>query len=258
MDTLATICGASATTTTEGRNNDAINRCAQVLLRRVFRIMRGCGFSESELREMATRAVNEVESIPDSKRSMVTARQAMTCCDVVLRWRRDYHYLDSEGAPSVLPLDGESKSFASLVRTSAPDADPKSLLATMIELGAVQLKADESVELISDSLVTCSGKEGLAVAGECVIEHICGFLGSVEFNVFDKPSRAKGRFERACYASVPTELVPVLQQLVSARGQDFVDVIDEWLTRRADTSTGSAQGVLVGAGAYVFVREDFA
>jgi hypothetical protein len=127
----------------------------------------------------------------------------------------------------------------------------------MVELGVVRASDEKTIELISNSVVTCSGQDGLAVAGECVLEHICGFLGSVEFNVFDKPSRAKGRFERACYASVPKELVPVLQQLVSARGQDFVDVIDEWLTRRAAQQVSPGQGVLVGAGAYLFVREEF-
>lgn len=241
--------------------SDTIYRCAHVLLRRVFRIMRGCGFSEIELREMAANAVNDVERIPDSQRSMVTARQAMMCCDIVLRWRRDYSYLDSDGAPLPLMLNGDERSFAGLVQSVTPTADPAALLATMIELGVIRVNGDgeQSIELISDSVVTCSGQDGLAVAGECVLEHICGFLGSVEFNVFDKPSRAKGRFERACYASVPKELVPVLQQLVTTRGQDFVDVIDEWLTRRvAKDAPAAADGVLVGAGAYLFIREDFA
>jgi hypothetical protein len=88
-----------------------------------------------------------------------------------------------------------------------------------------------------------------------VLEHICGFLGSVEYNVFDKPSRAKGKFERACYAWVPRKYVPVLEQLVNSRGQDFVDVIDEWLSRRSDARTPTEDSVLVGAGAYVFVRD---
>jgi len=109
--------------------------------------------------------------------------------------------------------------------------------------------------LISESVVACSGRDGSAVASEPVLEHICGFLGSVEYNLFDKPSRARGRFERACYASVADKLVPVLENLVSSRGQDFVDVIDEWLARRAIRPTNGAGTVLVGAGAYVFVRE---
>jgi hypothetical protein len=91
-----------------------------------------------------------------------------------------------------------------------------------------------------------------------VLEHICGFLGSVEFNIFEKPSRANGRFERACYASVPRELVPILQQLVNSRGQAFVDVIDEWLSRRSTKPTENNDTVLVGAGAYVFIRDHFA
>lgn len=241
----------------QGHLNDAVFRCAHVLLRRVFRILRGCGFSESQLRTMAESAVSEVEQIPDSQRSRVTARQAMMCCDVVLRWRRDCDFLDCDGAPRILSMTGELHSFANLVRISAPDADPIALLGTLVELGVVRMADDKSIELISESVVTCSGQEGLAIAGECVLEHICGFLGSVEFNVFDKPSRAKGRFERACYATVPKELVPVLQQLVSSRGQDFVDVIDEWLARRCVKTTENGPNLLVGAGAYLFVRENF-
>lgn len=234
-----------------------ISESARILLRRVFRILKGCGLSESELRQMATLAVNEVVRIPDAQPSRVTARQAMMCCDVVLKWRRDCRFVDSNGLPDQLPIDVAENSFESLVRNCAPDVDVEPLLETMIELGVVRITDDRRVELISESVVTCSGQEGAAIASECVLEHICGFLGSVEFNVFDKPSRAKGRFERACYASVPRDLVPVLQQLVNSRGQDFVDVIDEWLARRSVKPADQSDTLLVGAGAYLFVRENF-
>ena len=237
--------------------DNSISVSASILLRRVFRILRGCGISEDELRRMATLAVSEIECIPDTQPSRVTARQAMMCCDVVLKWRRDCNFLDTQGMPAQLSLNGPAKSFTELVNASAPGEDPSTLLATMGELGVVRITESKQIELISESVVACSGQEGTSIASECVLEHICGFLGSVEFNVFDKPSRAKGRFERACYASVPKELVPVLQQLVNARGQDFVDVIDEWLARRSIKLSDKDNSVLVGAGAYVFVRENF-
>ena len=230
---------------------------ARILLRRVFRILRGCGISENDLRQMAAEAVSEVAKIPDAQASRVTARQAIMCCDAVLQWRRNCNFLGEDGLPAQLALEGGTQSFMELVRQSASDADPKALLATMEELGVVRMTDEKQIELISDSVVACSGKEGMPIASECVLEHICGFLGSVEFNVFDKPSRAKGRFERACYASVPRDLVPILQQLVSSRGQDFVDVIDEWLSRRSVRSSVKSDAVLVGAGAYLFVRENF-
>jgi len=254
-------CGAddmTESTAMSDRLDDGVFRCARVLLRRVFRILRGCGFSEVELRAMAEKAVSEIEQLQDSQPSRVTARQAMMCCDVVLKWRRDCDFLDADGAPRMLSKTGADHSFASLVRLCAPDEDPMKVLANLVELGVVRMAEDNSIELVSESVVTCSGQDGLAVASECVLEHICGFLGSVEFNVFDKPSRAKGRFERACYATVPKELVPVIQQLVSSRGQDFVDVIDEWLARRCVKTTEAGTNVLIGAGAYLFVRENFA
>jgi hypothetical protein len=125
----------------------------------------------------------------------------------------------------------------------------------MLELGVARMRDQSSVELVSESVVMCPGKEGSAISSESVLEHVCGYLGSVEYNLLDKPSRAKGKFERACYAWVPRNYVPVLEQLVSSRGQDFVDVIDEWLSRRVSTSNGEEDSVLVGAGAYVFVRD---
>jgi hypothetical protein len=207
---------------------------------------------------MASAAITDVVQIPDPQPSLVTARQAMMCCDVVLRWRRDCRFVDESGLPSQLPVHGLQHSFEFLVSVSAPEASADTMLSIMIELGVVRLTEHNRVELVSDSVVTCSGQEGAPIASECVLEHICGFLGSVEFNVFEKPSRAHGRFERACYASVPRELVPILQQLVNARGQAFVDVIDEWLSRRSTRPTENNDTVLVGAGAYVFIRDHFA
>jgi hypothetical protein len=239
----------------DANSNDAVTDSAHILLRRVFRILRGCGLSLSHLQSVSETALSEVQGIRDAHASRVTARQGLMCCDVVLKWRRDCTYLDQAGLPVQLSISGGSPSFTELVNATAPEADPSQLLAAMEELGVVRISDDKKAELISESVVACSGRDGATIASECVLEHICGFLGSVEYNVFDKPSRARGRFERACYASVPLDLVPILEQLVSTRGQDFVDVIDEWLARRANKEPVNADSVLVGAGAYVFVRK---
>lgn len=228
---------------------------AQLLLRRAFRIMRGCGISASQLVAMSEHAIDELQTLPDVPLSNISARQALACCDVVLKWRRDCRFLNSEGQPHALTMNGSSPSFFELVALAARDSNPSELLEIMVQLGVVRIAGTSTVELISTSVVACPGKEAATIASESVLEHICGFLGSVEYNVFDKPSRAKGKFERACYAWVPRKYVPVLEQLVSSRGQDFVDVIDEWLSRRSEARTPTDDSVLVGAGAYVFVRD---
>lgn len=229
--------------------------CARILVRRVIRILKACGISDSVLREIVGQEISASESILLSHESSATARQIITCSDIVLKWRRDGRFLTSEGLPNLLSLRSESSSFVELVKAVSPGDNASELLETLKELGVVRMTESGSIELISDSVVACSGREGSVIASEPVLVHICGFLGSVEYNLFDKPSRARGRFERACYASVPEKLVPVLENLVSTRGQEFVDIIDEWLARRAVRPTNDGGAVLVGAGAYVFVRE---
>jgi len=233
-----------------------VAKSAALLLRRVFRILRGCGIDLVTLQAMTTDAIAAVNEVPDSHANRVTARQALMCSDVVLKWRRDPNFLDAQGLPAHLWLNGRSPSFGELVEASAPGEDQQRLLESMVELGVIRELQGKSIELVSDSVVACSGRDGTIVASEFVLEHVCGFLGSVEYNVFDKPSREKGRFERACYASVPREIVPVLEKMISSRGQDFVDVIDEWLARRSLKTAGNEDSVLVGAGAYVFVRKN--
>ncbi|MEX1993462.1 MAG: DUF6502 family protein [Steroidobacteraceae bacterium] len=235
--------------------DDGISETARTLLRRVFRILQGCGLTTQQLRGISKQALGDVEEIREGHTNRVTARQAFMCSDVVLKWRRDCSFLDDNGLPIQLSPNGAAPSFVELVEATAPGADPAAMLSSMEELGVVRITENKKIELISESVVACSGRDGSMVASEFVLEHICGFLGSVEYNVFDKPSRAKGRFERACYASVPQNLVPVLEHLVSSRGQDFVDVIDEWLARRAVKEVSEDVTVLVGAGAYVFVRK---
>lgn len=235
---------------------DRVASSARTLFRRVIRILKGCGVSDLQLREILSDVMIESEAIQQPHVTSSTARQLITCSDVVLRWRRDSDFLNSDGLPEILSLGGRSPSFRELVQAVAPSDDADALLQMMKDLGTVRIEDRDSIELISESVVACSGRDGWMIASEPVLEHICGFLGSVEYNLFDKLSRSKGRFERACYASVPENLVPILEKLVNSRGQDFVDVIDEWLARRAIRPTNDARTVLVGAGAYVFVREN--
>ena len=237
-------------------HSDRVISTARTLIRRVLRILKACGISNAKLREIIEQEIATSVATMQWQVSSATARQIITCSDVVLKWRRDSWFLTTEGLPGLLTLHGAAANFGDLVQSVAPDGMPGELLETLKELGVVRFTESGSIELISESVVACSGREKSVIASEPVLEHVCGFLGSVEYNLFDKPSRARGRFERACYASVPDKLVPVLENLVSSRGQDFVDVIDEWLARRAIRPSTDCGTVLVGAGAYVFVREN--
>ncbi len=89
-----------------------------------------------------------------------------------------------------------------------------------------------------------------------LLQHVEGFLGSVSFNVIKKSDNSQGRFERACYAWLPADLVPIFERMVEDRGQNFVDGVDEWLVRHRSSPSGHQrnQSRLVGVGAYIVVR----
>lgn len=254
--------GVKAMSSAEGTNvsfktaaSTSIEPSAYLLLRRAFRILKGCGLSSSHLGLLAAKALDDLQATPDIPLGGVSARDVLACCDVVLQWRRNCQFLDADGSPLALSICTGTPHFDELVNSAVQEHLPSDVLEVMLQLGVARMRDAETVELISDSVVACPGREKAAISSEIVLEHVCGFLGSVEYNVFDKPSRARGKFERACYAWVPRRHVPILEQLVSSRGQDFVDIIDEWLSRRTGELGEAQDSVLVGAGAYVFVRD---
>jgi hypothetical protein len=134
-----------------------------------------------------------------------------------------------------------------------PAERPEEILDYLIKLEAVAVRAGQ-IHLLVESVLTCTGKGGDALASGAVLAHLNNFLRSVEFNLLEKPSIAKGRFERACYVSIPESLVPVFERFIDNRGQDFIDVIDEWLERHRAGLTVAGPRTTVGAGAYMFVH----
>ncbi len=175
----------------------------------------------------------------------------LACTQLVFVWRRDPMFLDAEGNAKPLIRAGEFGSFATLCERAAPTYSSETLLEYLANLGGVRELEDGTIQLLTESVLACVTQPEHAVAPETVLMHLQGFLGSVEFNLLRRHGDPPPRFERACYGRIPSRLVPVFQQLVATRGQNFIDSIDEWLDRH-HAATGSDSEVSgVGAGAYM-------
>lgn len=131
--------------------------------------------------------------------------------------------------------------------------EPSSLLEYLRALGTIRV-IDSEVDLVADSVLACNSDAGKTVAPKTVVSHLKGFLGSVEFNLLQVGERKHGRFERAAYASISPELTPVFQRFVETRAQNFVDAVDEWLTRHKAVDCQDIPLRVAGAGAYVFIH----
>lgn len=178
----------------------------------------------------------------------------LACTQVVFEWRRDREFLDPQGNPRPLEKCGSTGSFERLCTQFAPGHVPEKLLQYLVSLGAVKQADDSTLHLLTESVLACATDPQPAIASGTVLMHLRGFLGTVKFNLSRRGGDLPPRFERACYGEIPTKLVPVFQQLVASRGQNFIDSIDEWLDRHRATSGTEAQVSRVGAGAYMLLH----
>lgn len=235
------------------QEHEAVDASAASLIDRFVRILGACGLAPSQISAQIAVSVQQIAQLPASNAIPTLDGAHLKACQLVFAWRRDLRFLSPVGTPATLSLNGGIQSFDALVALVLPGHDAEKLLAYLLALRAVRIDGG-CVELLVESLLTTTGCDGRVVVPGAVLAHLNNFLRSVEFNLLEKPSAEKGRFERACYVSVPADLVPIFERFMEERGQVFVDVVDEWLERhRAKIGVAGPRSV-VGAGAYMFVH----
>jgi hypothetical protein len=123
------------------------------------------------------------------------------------------------------------------------------IMQTLLQFGAVSMDDDGRVVSRTPTFLAGNSAAGL-LAVDGVVHQLAGFLQVVHRNVCSVTGTGGTRFERACSVSVAVELEPIFDQLVRARGQEFIDSIDEWLERNARYVSPSGCYAEMGAGAY--------
>jgi hypothetical protein len=178
----------------------------------------------------------EVKRIKDILEDNIMALEAQSSQDRITRlltaWHRDREFIDAQGKPAVLSLDGELGSFQSLVRRFGGDVPRQALFKEMLRAGVVQ-KTEAGVEALSRYFFPAqSDPQALLRAGSVISE-----LGETLFHnlyVVDdaKPSqRLKRRFERrASNNLVDPRHVKAFYAFLDAEGQMFLERMDSWLS----------------------------
>jgi hypothetical protein len=214
-------------------------------------ILKSCNVSVRLLADCLADLAKSTEGLPGGSAIYASPNIHLACTEVVFVWRRDPTFLDAEGNARSLNPVGEIASFSKLCERVAPHYSSDRLLHYLIQMGAVRVLQNGVVQLVTESVLACSTQPQYAVAPETILMHLQGFLGSVEFNLVRREGDPPPRYERACYGRIPSRLVPVFQQLVATRGQNFIDSIDEWLDRHRSEASCQTDVSQVGAGAYM-------
>jgi hypothetical protein len=165
---------------------------------------------------------------------------------LLLGWHTDRHFVDSDGRPLPLPVDGQSPDFTDLYERYSGKVVPlTSMLKELISVGAVEELPDGRVVARARSFIpqpidpTALFRVGLAISD----------LATTASHNLYSGGRKRLRFERfATNQLVPARDVPAFQDFLAAEGQAFLERADDWLSSREQSDADDT--VRIGVGVY--------
>jgi len=207
----------------------------------VSRISTITGLTRKEVtRTQAREAPGEAESAGPQNRA---AR-------VISGWVRDKAYHDKKGRPADLPIEGETRSFAALVRGFSGDIPLRTIAEELARVGAIELLPDGKARLLTRAYIPRGDQaEKIAILGM----EVADLIRTIDHNLTSAPADAYFQ-RRVSYNNIPRELLPGLTRKLSRRAQACLESLDKVLAA-ADRDSSGARGsgrVRTGIGIYYF------
>lgn len=174
---------------------------------------------------------------------------------VIAGWVRDEEFVDANGDPASLPLEGK-RSFGTLVKRYSGDVPARAVLDELLRVGAVERTAEGRVQLLSRAYVPrTSDLDKISILGTDVAD----LIATIDHNL--QQGERDPYFQRkVMYDNLPQEAIPAFRELSAEHAQKLVEKMDKWLARNDRDITPSAHGTgrkRAGIGIFYF-EEDMA
>lgn len=197
---------------------------------------------------LSRKEVKRVKSLPLSDEVMNLARYNRAS-RVISGWTQDSDFMDAQGNPLDLPLDGSEFSFGELVRRYSGDAPPRAVLDELEQVGAVQRMDNGTLCLLTRGYIPqTDSPERLGIFGMMVSD----LLHSSNHNLIDDTGHPF--FQRVvANERISRQMTGDFQQVTRRYCQQFLEKLDHWLSENElpekDTGTETRR---VGVGIYYF------
>lgn len=165
------------------------------------------------------------------------AEQYNRAARVVSGWVRDRRYQDGRGQPASLPLEGERRSFAELVRRYSGDMPARAVLDELLRVGAVRQLRDGRVQLVTRAYVPATGeREKLGILGT----DVASLIATIDHNLTRPPEEAL--FQRkVAYDNLGHEALPRIRSEAARKAQKLLEDLDRMMARH-DRDVNPAAG----------------
>jgi hypothetical protein len=173
---------------------------------------------------------------------------------VISGWRRDPQFIDAQGNPSELPLEGEGVTFAGLVKRFSGDVPARAIRDELVRVGAAEITATGAIRLQARAYVPSDSEtEKVGILGTDVAD----LLTTITHNIArDVPEPYFQR--KVVYDNLPVEAMTELKPLVNQRAQELLEEFDRWLAARDRDANPDVKGhgrQRAGIGIYYFEND---
>ena len=209
------------------------------------RILNACGCAPQELKRDFAAVCRKLKK-PTRRFEPWTPEYLEHLSHVIARWHADEQYVDGEGRPNALPLEGPGPSLKELILKVLPHEDPAQAVKSLIELQGVRRQGTRY--LPTDKYLALNRRPRAVWAHG--LTAVLGVLKTVEHNVSAPPG--KRLLERvAVNPRFPIEELPRLHRSVKNEVPDFLWKFDRKMGRK-EAHGKSQRFTRVGIGFYVF------
>jgi hypothetical protein len=166
---------------------------------------------------------------------------------ILSAWHHDREFLDADGRPAALAIDGEGATFTELMRRYAPALPVVAMVKELKSANAVSELPDGRLRAVGRTYVPRGVSAERLRLWSSVLSDIAN---TIEHN-FSRDEATPPRFERrALSLRVDRDALADFRSLLESEGQAFLERIDDWLAAHERADDAPAEQVRLGVGVY--------
>jgi Family of unknown function (DUF6502) len=195
----------------------------------------------------------EVKNIRQHQRPehQETANRYNRVSRVISAWRREAVFLDKNGNPAILSINGSGATFSRLSRQFSGDIPARAVLDEMVRVGAAKKLKDNRVVLLTPAYIP---KDRLDDKIHILGTDVAHLLTTIDHNLHTDPM--DHRFQSTiCNGQLSNDVILAFRILSARKAQTLLEGLDKWLAQHDRGVTSSVKGTgryIAGLGIYYF------
>jgi hypothetical protein len=221
---------------------------ARELLGVCMTALKAYGLDRGKLIDLAGQAVALKGSTPTMSRVL---QDMYWMGELISEWAENPAYLDSEGRPHVIQINGSGISLKALVQGFFGHRSVQEILELGCQTQVMERVGDKKVALLN-ACVMFTGKPLLMLAHS--IRSVRRFLSSANYNAWAPTDQTNIWPERTAFSAVPEADFPEFIKVMRPQIASLLEMGNRWLASRAAVkqSTRARRKVTMGIQAFVF------